>query len=356
MNASRKKRLKHFRRCVAYAAPAILLLTVWICSRKPALAEGYMCHVYPAVATTLSFFSRLFPFSFFDVLLLAFVVLLAGGLVAVIAKKLRFRQWLGCCCRCVLWLPVWFYLSWGMAYFRPDFHERMAVERQTPDKAFFETFVIQHIDSLNCAYVAMDAFDTEEIDREIERMYGKHHALLRLPYPCGTRRTKHSLTEPLLTQMGITGFFNPFFNEVQVNRFMLPQSYPFTLAHEKAHQLGIAGEAECNFYASVICTASEHPQVRYSGYLKTTSYLLNSLYGISPDEYKRIYGMIDSCVVADYRKIREHWKKAIRPVLSEAQNKLYDHYLKTNRQASGIKSYSEVTGLLVDWATSQTAK
>jgi hypothetical protein len=313
-----------------------------------------MCRVYPVIAVALSSFSRLFPFSFFDVLLAAVLVLLAGGGIAVMIKKLRFRRWIGWCCRLLLWLPVWFYLSWGMSYFRPDFHERLSVERQAPDKTFFEAFVVRYIDSLNRSYTAidMDSFDAEEIDREIERMYEKHHVRLRLPYPCGSRRTKHTLFEPLLTRTGVTGFFDPFFNEVQVNRFMLPHSYPFTLAHEKAHQFGIACEAECNFYASVVCTASSHPQVRYSGYLKTTSYLLNSLYGMFPGEYERIYQMIDSCVISDYRKIHDHWKKAIRPALSDAQNKLYNCYLKTNRQASGINSYSEVTGLLVDWEAS----
>ena len=130
---------------------------------------------------------------------------------------------------------------------------------------------------------------------------------------------------------------------------MLPITWPYTLAHEKAHQFGIASEAECNLYAGIICTSSDHPLVRYSGYLQTVSYLLGNLRKISPDRYREITKQIDPRVIADYRAIREHWQKTINPTLSAMQDKVYDTYLKTNKQRSGILSYSEMVGLLVAW-------
>ncbi len=341
--------MKNKKRYIKFIVPAVLLVFVFLCARIPALAEAYMQHCYPAIAATLSFVSRRVPFSLFDVLIIAAIIAFSGSIVMMCLRKLRFRRWIAVFSLSLLWIAVWFYMAWGIGYFRPDFYARFEIEPSREDKDYFEALVVRYIDSLNRAYTADPHFDAKEIDREIERVYEALHAQMRLPYPCGVRRTKYTLTEPLMTRMGVSGFFDPFFNEVQVNNYSLPQSYPFTLAHEKAHQFGIASEAECNLYASVVCTASDHPLVRYSGYLQTVSYLSGNLRKLSPDRYRKVFERIDPRVVADYRKMQEHWQKALSPGLSAVQDKVYDSYLKTNKQQSGILSYSEMTGLLVAW-------
>ena len=388
--------------------PLFLLLFVFACSRIPTLAEAYMHYCYPVIATTLSFVTRWAPFSLLDALMIAAIVLLLGSVVMMCMRRLSFRCWIKVFLLSVLWIAVWFYMAWGISYFRPGFHERFGVEQPKEDRDYFEALVVRYIDSLNhaaspsprppqrggspCAVndslksprsscetlhspllwrgvggeviwrgaggevmwreTGSDALRGEvikEIDREIESLYAQHHERLRLPYPNGWRRTKKTLTEPLMTRMGVAGYFDPFFNEVQVNNYALLITYPYTLAHEKAHQFGIAGEAECNLYATVICTSSAHPLVRYSGYLQTVSYLLGNLRKISPDRYQEITAQIDPRIKADYQAIREHWQKALNPTLSAMQDKVYDTYLKTNKQQSGILSYSEMVGLLVAW-------
>jgi hypothetical protein len=329
----------------------LFLAFIFLCTRIPALAEAYMHYCYPIIAAALSFLTHWAPFSLLDVLILAAIIWLPGSIVAMCMRRLKFRRWVSICLLSVLWIIVWFYMVWGIGYFRPGFHERFGVGQPKEDREFFEAFVIRYIDSLNHAYVADPHFDVKEIDREIETLYEKRRESTRLPYPCGWRRTKKTITEPLMTRMGVSGYFDPFFNEVQVNNYALPITYPYTLAHEKAHQFGIASEAECNLYATVVCTSSVHPLVRYSGYLQTVSYLLGNLRKISPDRYKEIAGQIDLRIIADYRAIREHWTKALNPTLSAVQDKVYDTYLKTNQQQSGILSYSEMVGLLVAWDT-----
>jgi len=332
-----------------FAIPLVFLAFILLCAFIPALAEWYMRVCYPTVAVVLSLVSRWTAFSLFDFMIIAAVVIFIGSIVMMFMKKISFRCWGKIFLLSVMWVVVWFYMSWGIAYFRLDFYERFGIEQPKEDRDFFEALVLRYIDSLNQAYVADPYFDAKDIDREIEYLYEKHHELLRLPFPCGWRRTKKTIAEPLMTGMGIAGYFAPFFNEIHINNFALPLTYPYTLAHEKAHQLGIASEAECNFLATVICTSSSHPLVRYSGYLQTTAYLLNNLRIISPDRYREIADQIDPHIRADYRKIREHWQKEINPTLSAVQDRVYDAYLKTNRQRSGILSYSEVTGLLVAW-------
>ena len=334
---------------VKFATPVIFLAFIFLCSCHPALAEWYMRVCYPIIAAILSFFTRCVPFSLLDALIMAAIVLLPAGIVMMCMKRLSFRRWSRIFLLSAMWIVVWFYMSWGVGYFRQGFHERFGVEQPEEDRDFFETFVVRYIDSLNRAYIADPHFDIKEINDEIEHLYATQHEMLRLPYPCGWRRTKKTLVEPLMTRTGVSGYFGPFFNEVHVNNFSPPLTYPYTLAHEKAHQFGIAGEAECNLYATIVCTSSRHPLVRYSGYLQTVSYLLGNLRKISPDRYREIAAQIDPQITADYRAIRQHWENALNPTLSAVQDKVYDTYLKTNKQASGILSYSEMTGLLVTW-------
>ena len=343
---------KFFSSCIKFVIPLIFLLLILLCSNIPALAEWYMNVCYPTIAVALSFFTRWIPFSLLDVLIIAVLILLPGSIVMMCFRRLSFRCWINIFLLSVLWMVVWFYMAWGIGYFRQEFHERFGVEVPQEDREFFEAFVVHYIDLLNLAYIADAHLDVKDVDREIEALYEKHHEKLRISYPCGWRRTKKTLTEPLMTRMGVAGYFNPLFNEVHVNNYSLPISYPYTLAHEKAHQFGIKSEAECNLYATVICTSSAHPLVRYSGYLQTASYLLGNLRKISPERYSEIAGQIDPRIMADYRAIREHWQKALNPALSAVQDKVYDTYLKTNKQPSGILSYSEMTGLLVAWELS----
>ena len=338
------------RKWLTYAIPVVFLVFVFICSRVPALAEWYMQAVYPLIATVLSFFSRLVPFSLLDIVLVGAILLLPLSIVLMCLRKLRFRKWLKVISLSVLWTIVWFYMAWGIAYFRPDFHERFGIEVAKDDRAFFESLVEKYIERLNQAHVSAPyRFSFEEIAVAVEASFAQHHELLRLPYPNGWRRNKRTITTPLMNRMGILGYFNPWFNEIQVNRRAPRLSYPFTLAHEMAHQFGIAHESEANLIATIITTSSDHPLVRYSGYLQTVRYLLNDLQAISPDRHREIAEQIDPLVIADFRAMREHWQQNINPTLSEMQSRVNDAYLRANQQTSGILSYSEVVGLLVAW-------
>jgi hypothetical protein len=313
------------------------------------MAEAYIVHCYPIIAGVLSSVSYRVPFSLFDVLIIAAIVAFVGATVLIFMRRISFVRWLKAVLSVILWLVSWFYMAWGIAYFRPGFHERFGIEPPAEDTVYFEAMVSRYVDSLNKSYVADPRFDIDEIDNAIETTYQIFSERLRIPYPCGKRRPKCSVIERLMTRSGVAGFFGPFFNEEHLNYYQLPVSYPFSSAHEKAHQFGIASESECNLYASVICCSSKHALTRYSGYLETVGYLLSNLRKISPDKYKEVASKIDSRIIDDYRKISFHWQQVLNPTLSSVQDKVYDIYLKTNKQQSGILSYSEMTLLLIAW-------
>jgi hypothetical protein len=70
---------------------------------------------------------------------------------------------------------------------------------------------------------------------------------------------------------------------------------------------------------------------------------------MSPEKYMEFIHKIAPHIIEDYQKIGSHWQQALNPTLSSVQDKIYDSYLKTNKQRSGILSYSEMTVLLVAW-------
>jgi hypothetical protein len=198
--------------------------------------------------------------------------------------------------------------------------------------------------------------EKEEIRKEIEKAYKRVHEPLAINYPNGKRRVKKMVFESLFTKMGVSGYYGPFFNEIHINNYSLNFTYPFTLAHEMAHQFGIAKESEANLYAYIVCINSDDERIRYSAYASIISYLLNDVRALMPDEYEEVINSVNPVIIEDLQRNRKHWLSARNETLSDVQNKAYDAYLKGNRISSGRENYSEVVGLLISSYDSLTIK
>lgn len=378
----RKKRRRTLIVSVALFALVILF------SYLPAFSEWYMRTLYPGVATLLSSFSSLFPFSLYDLFLIGALLWLLMIIVLAIVRRSGFVRFLFSLLRFVTVLVAWFYFSWGIAYFREDFYTRCQVEEVMYDSEGFCDFVTWFIEHANLSYLNLmglgnggmngndvgksnpvhkkrtetgvhggigrgdgmkgsSGMDRKAIQVELESVYQKLHEPLQLAFPNGKRRAKPMMFGTFHTKTGVSGYFGPFFNEVHVNHYGLDFTYPFTLAHEMAHQFGIGLESEANLYAFIVCAASGDRQVRYSAYVSTLGYVLNDARRFLPDEYKEIYQSVRPEILEHLRQNREHWLAARSEPLSNAQDRVYDAYLKTNRVSSGQVNYSEVVGLLV---------
>ena len=123
-------------------------------------------------------------------------------------------------------------------------------------------------------HILITSSDYPSFDSLIERSYSENSHLLKINYPNGARRPKTMIFSSIFSKSGVSGYFGPFFNEIHLNRNLLPMDYPFVLAHEKAHQFGITSEAEANLYAFIICTNSEDQRLKYSAYQSLLLYFL----------------------------------------------------------------------------------
>src|SRR5690554_959790 len=138
------------RRTALVAAGLFALIVVF--ALLPGLSEGYMRYVYPVIAAGLSFVSGLFPFSLYDVFLIVAVLWLLGIIVFAIARRTGFVRFLFSLLRFVTVLVAWFYFSWGIAYFREDFHARTNVYEVPYNAGQFKEFSTRFIEHANRAY------------------------------------------------------------------------------------------------------------------------------------------------------------------------------------------------------------
>lgn len=327
---------------------AILLGFVWIAMRLPWMGEWYSRHIYPAFSVALSRISSLFPFSLGDCFIYGSIVGLVIYIIYAIIRKRSWKKTVGRTIEYLLWVYVWFYMAWGLNYFRQDFFTRT----QTPYVAYspeaFRSFLSAYTDSLNASFVAIDKIDEATVSEEVKKGYREIAGRFGLVSPTDYLHAKPMLVAPLMSGVGVLGYMGPFFTEYNLNPDLLPVQYPFTYAHEMAHVLGISSEAEANLYGFLVCTQSEVPEIRFSGYFGLLPYVLGNAWQLlTKEEFNEWKDTLSPEIKSVYNQKVLHWQSLYSPLIGEIQDTVYNWFLKGNNIPSGRKNYSEVVALLM---------
>ena len=303
-----------------YIVLALLLLCIVLCRFFPVMAEGYARHIYPWLSAALSAIASVFPFSLEEALV---VVIILWMIIYPFLKRRKKKSWrfiVGREVELLAWVYIWFYLGWGLNYFRYDIYRRMEVEPAGYDEQAFHRFLVSYTDSLNQSYTAEVKTDPERMRQEIKEIYRQVPSM----------------------------YMGPFFAESQLNEELLPVQLPFTYAHELSHLLGVSNEAEANYWAYRVCRSSKRPAVRYSAYFGLLPYVLvNASSVLTEEEFREWIKTIRPEVVKDYEYKRMYWNERYSTLLGEVQNKIYNLFLKGNNIPSGRKNYAEVIGILL---------
>lgn len=339
-----KKNGKYIR----WAILGVLFFLVLMVRFIPSLGEWYALRIYPTISLVLSSFSSLFPFSLGDIFISLCVIGLLLFPVYTWRNSISLKRSLGRLTEYLLWIYVWFYFAWGMNYFREDFYTRAQVKPVQYVEGSFRSFLNNYIRALNETYVSVKWINENEVEQEVMNGYRKINEKYGLAEPKSWQRVKTMLYSQLISKMGITGYMGPFFNEFNLNGDLRPVQYPSTYAHEMAHLLGVTSEAEANLYAYLICTRSEIPQIRFSGYFCLLGHVLSNASSLlSEEEYRRIVAGIRPEVIQLYEENRAYWIEKYSPTIGSIQDNIYDLFLKGNKIESGRKNYSEVIGLIL---------
>lgn len=335
-----------------YILPLMLILFIVLCRFIPALAEGYARHVYPIFSMILSAVSSLVPFSLEEILVIGIVLWLV---IYPIIKKRKRKTWkriLGREIELLVWVYIWFYLGWGLNYFRYNIYSRVRVAPAQYEEQAFLRFLSNYKDSLNQSYVADVQPNTNAMDREMKEFYRQVPSSFGLAMPKDFQTPKYFTFTPLYSGVGVLGSMGPFFAESQLNKDLLPVQLPFTYAHEYSHLLGVSNEAEANYWAYQVCINSSSPAVRYSGYFGILPYvLINASSLLLQDRFQEWIKGIRPEIVKEYEDKRTYWSERYSPFIGELQNHIYDWFLKGNNISSGRKNYAEVISILLSIPT-----
>jgi hypothetical protein len=337
---------------------AIYLVLTVISSFPYFLECCYSTGVYPYYARFQRFLLGWIPFSLGDVLYVLAGIWGIYGLIILIRRLIRREwkviQWLGWGRRFlegVLIIMIIFSASWGLNYNRLGIAYQLKLQPGLYPTDTLEQLVDSllvrvnesrrslpvHPDKLTHTQMAEGAFEGyQQMEKDRLLSFIRYHGL----------SVKSSLFGTLDNYMGFLGYYNPFTGEAQVDQAAPAFTLPYTTCHEMAHQLGYASESEANFVGYLAAVHCPDPRYRYSAYFDLFSYAVRELYIRDSAAAKRYSHNLDTLVKQDYREYRKYmlaYRNPLEPILG----RMYDSYLKANRQPKGIMSYNEVTGWLI---------
>ncbi len=287
----------------------------------------------------------------------AALVYVVGSVIAVVkARGRRGRRAYGALLLAAdvcLTVYALFCLLWGVNYWTDSFQDRsgittqpVAAEDLEAVTAYFAQQLADTADSVPRDENGVYAVPKEQILAESRLVYGGVTELF--PFldfrDTGVKAVGCSR---FMSIMGFTGVYFACIGESNVNVDSPACLLPSTVAHELAHQRGIAWEQECNFLGVLASVTSGMPDYVYSGWLLGFIHLGNALYETDPEAYWAIRNALPETVSADLRDNNAYWDQFRDNVVEKVSDTVYDAALKSYGDANGMKSYSMVVELLV---------
>ena len=157
----------------------------------------------------------------------------------------------------------------------------------------------------------------------------------------------------MYSSMGIAGVTMPFTGEAAVNPNIPKVNMPFTMCHEMAHRMCIAPERDANLAAFLATTANSDPLFQYSGYFMAFRYCYNSLTTLTTstaaNAANKLYASISPNMMRDLESYWAYCDEYIKDGASDFADTVNNAYIQASGDESGIRSYGEVTDLLLSW-------
>lgn len=328
-----------------------------ILARYPSLVEDwYSLTFYPVTSSLLRLGLGFIPFSLGDTLYGILIILLIRWIG--IRFKQRFKnpkKWGLESLAALSLIYACFNIFWGFNYYRLPLHKSLDIQNEytTRELTVLTKTLIEHSNTIHLSITGNDSLKveipytkTELLEMTPVGYQNLEHTFPELEYKnVSLKRSLYSLP---LTYMGFNGYLNPLTNEGQINTLIVPFKIPTTASHELGHQLGYAKENEANFLACL--STMNHPDVyfRYSGYTFALSYCLSELNFRDPDLALELMDSLNHGIKLNFAEVKDFWaryKNPMEPVFMYT----YNSFLKANNQPDGMKSYSYVVALLVNY-------
>jgi len=313
----------------------------------------YSSGFYSIVSTPLLLISNALPFSLDDLLYGFLIVYLLTLILMTLLRKLAFVSFIK---RIVLLTAVvysLFVLFWGFNYHRSSLNDRLGLPSAKANADELMQVFKKLIADLNTTYTPIYTLDKESVLHSVQSAYRSHASFLQIDTTLLKCTPKPITLSRFFASATISGYYGPFFSEVHINHYLLTIDYPAVLAHEMAHRLGIASEAEANFYAWLVCSTSDDKRLAYSANLHLLHYFVYECYKLPG--FKEAVKDLRYEVKHDFYKSNYHWLKLMNRNVEFVATKVNDAYLKSNSLEEGIEDYDGVVKYVMDY-TKYTAE
>ena len=292
---------------------------------------------------------NLFPFSVGDIVYIIATFALLISIVRFFRNLFRSRQKqqfvfsaLLRSIRFIFSFYLLLFIVWGGNYFQASMTDSLALkneERITKDELIaFDALLVKRLNdcALNYRKQSMQVINLKAVS-----LYRAKNAFTKV-------QVKSSLFGNLMAYMGVEGYFNPFTGEAQVNGNTPSFMQPFVIAHEMAHQAGIAAEDDANLMAYIRCVQSGDTNFCYAAYLNIWLYTHRAVRMMDSAAARKIREQLNQLTINHVDTLRQLRRKYDSRAGDYSSN-IYDAYLKLGNQKEGIESYRNVAFTAFAW-------
>lgn len=335
----------------------IVLATIstYLFSREPSIVETdysngfYLLWVkgFPYVTSLVSFSvgDILYGFLMFYMVLLIFSLLRKKTNPQAVNTRSKFFRVAIKCSRNIFVVYLIFVWVWGMNYFRSDISVAFKVNKSAYSKSelielnqnllfkikVFRPTIKSQLSDLNesarKAYVSLGLIS----NRDSERL-----------------KVKKSVFSKAIAYLGVSGYYNPFTGEAQIDEFYPQSIKSFVTAHEMAHQLGHAREDDANYLAFLASENTSDSALIYATQLQIFLYANVALYECDSANAKKFRNELPLESKGDIKNLFLYYNSKKNPVEPIVSN-LFGWFLKRHRQPQGVVTYSKVLSLVMDY-------
>ena len=297
----------------------------------------------------------------FAVSILAYIIIETALLIIRAGRIKRLYKMLIRLMAAALAVYAGYSMLWGVYYYGDDFIAESGLESSDISLEQLETVTVYFAEKLNeYSHLVQrneDGFyvaDRGAILARSNEIYGG----IEKKFPClegPDINAKGLKFSRILSYMDFTGFFFPFTAEANVNTDFPPGLFASTVAHELAHQRGVAKEQEANFVSVLSCLDYGDADYCYSACMLAYTHLGNALHKADYAAWYMVYSGLDENVLRDFAANRAYWQQ-FETAVQTVSTGVYEGFLQSYDQKLGMKSYGACVDLLVNYYYSEAAE
>ncbi len=328
---------------------------------SPEFAEFWTRYPAQAVRFTLAKLTNFIPFSIAECFILMLPFLAIFYIVAATVSTKRddsdwnFYRWLRPVISLILCIGLIFFLGFGPAYGRKRLADNLGLTQAevSADELIKTGITLNILASKEIESITFDIsgssvlpYSYSELQDKVNDAFDKFAAEKDFITHFSSKPKAIVLSEPM-TYTHISGVYTFMTGESNVNVNYPDFLVPFTMAHEMAHQRGIAREDEANFVAFLVCISSDDSYIRYCGYTNMVHYINSALAQADSQMYAEFYYVYTPHEIQkEFYAYAKFFDKYRESVASDVTGAVNDTFLQSQGQKEGTRSY----GLVVDLA------